>query len=453
MTEDGLNHARRKTTDAGTSPAPSREGGSTGRPGTASAGAPRWAVRVVAVGLVLAALNLRPAISALGPLLKEVRVDLGMSGTVAGLLTSVPALCFAVFGSLAPRLARRRGPVPVVLAGMVAITAGLALRPLAGGTAAFLAASALALAGIAVSNVLMPVVVKRWFPHRIGPMTGLYSMGLALGTSCAAAVTVPMTTALGGSWRAGLGAWALLGVLAALPWVAVLRDPVSRRAEPAGEAAPRAEEDDPAGAASPARGPARESARIRVGTSPTAWALGVFFGLQASAAYIIMGWLPQIFRDAGVSASSAGLMLAVTMGMGVPLAFVVPRLATRMRPQGPLVVVLGLCGLTGYAGLWLAPAAGAWLWALVLGIANCAFPVALTMISLRSRSSAGVVKLSAFAQSMGYLLSIPGPLLVGALHDAAGGWHVPLLLMAVLVLAQTVAGVLAGRDRVIEDGR
>jgi MFS transporter, CP family, cyanate transporter len=439
MTEDGLKRTDRDAKD-GASAASSRGPGRPGSHGAPPAAAPRWAVGVVAVGLVLTALNLRPAISALGPLLKEVRGDLGMSGAVAGLLTSVPALCFAVFGSLAPRLARRRGPAPVVLAGMVTITAGLALRPLAGGTAAFLAASALALAGIAVSNVLMPVVVKRWFPSRIGSMTGLYSMGLALGTAVAAAVTVPMTGALGGSWRAGLGAWALLGVLAALPWAVVLRDPGSRRPE------------TPEGGDSPAAS-AGKDARIRIGTSPTAWALGVFFGLQASAAYIILGWLPQIFRDAGVSASSAGLMLAVAMGMGVPLSFVFPRLAARMRHQGPLVAALGLCGLTGYAGLWLAPAGGAWLWALLLGVANCAFPVALTMIGLRARSSDGVVKLSAFAQSTGYLLSIPGPLLVGVLRDATGGWHVPLLLMAALVLAQTLTGVLAGRDRVIEDGR
>lgn len=429
MTEDGLQH---------TDGSPVSGKAATGGPPDV----PRWVVALVAAGLLLAALNLRPAISALGPLLKEVRADLGMSGLVAGLLTSAPALCFAVFGSLAPRLARRRGSAPVVLAGMVAITAGLALRPFAGGTAAFLAASALALAGIAVSNVLMPVVVKRWFPDRVGSMTGLYSMGLALGTACAAAVTVPMTGALGGSWRAGLGAWALLGVLAILPWAAVLKDPGSRRPAPA------------AGNGAAAGGvPAAAPARIRIGASPTAWALSGFFGLQASAAYIVLGWLPQIFRDAGVSASSAGLMLALTMGMGVPLAFVVPRLAARMRHQGPLVVVLALCGLTGYAGLWFAPAAGAWLWALLLGIANCAFPVALTMISLRSRSSAGVVKLSAFAQSTGYLLSVPGPLLVGALRDASGGWHVPLTLMTALLLAQTVMGVLAGRDRVIEDGR
>lgn len=451
MTEDGLKR-NDPSAISGMQAAPSGKG----TPGCLAgpALAPRWVVRLLIAGLVLAALNLRPAISALGPLLKEVRDDLGMSGAVAGLLTSVPALCFAVFGSLAPRLARRRGPAPVVLAGMVAITAGLALRPFAGGTAAFLAASALALAGIAVSNVLMPVVVKRWFPDRIGSMTGLYSMGLALGTACAAAVTVPMTGAMGGSWRAGLGSWALVGVLAIVPWAVVLKDPGSRRPAPraAGEGEPG--QDCGTEAATPPATPAAPaSGRMRIGTSPTAWALGGFFGLQASAAYIILGWLPQIFRDAGVPASSAGLMLAVTMGMGVPLAFVVPRMATRMRHQGPLVISLGLCGLTGYAGLWLAPAAGAWLWAVLLGIANCAFPVALTMISLRSRSSAGVAKLSAFAQSTGYLLSIPGPLLVGVLHDAVGGWHAPLMLMTGLLLAQTVVGVLAGRDRVIEDGR
>ncbi|MDJ1137732.1 CynX/NimT family MFS transporter [Streptomyces iconiensis] len=420
------------------------------------AAAPRWVLRFVAIGLVIAALNLRPAISGLGPLLEEVRHGLGMNGTVTGLLTSVPPLCFAIFGGLAPRLARRWGPATVVLAGMVAITAGLALRPFAGGTVTFLAATALALAGIAVSNVLMPVVVKHWFPDRVGSMTGLYSMALALGTACAAAVTVPMTEALGGSWRVGLGVWAVLGVCAMVPWAVVFRDPSARAPEPqaAQEAVP--EETEEGEARTESRSGAQRTsggAALRIGRSPTAWALGVFFGLQASAAYITMGWMPQIFRDAGVSASAAGVMLAVIMGMGVPLSFVLPKMAARMRHQGPLVLALGMCGLIGYAGLWFAPAAGAWLWAVVLGVSNCAFPLALTMIGMRSRSSAGVVKLSAFAQSTGYLISIPGPLLVGALHDASGGWKVPLLLMTGLMLAQMATGLLAGRDRVIEDGR
>ncbi|EPJ37731.1 hypothetical protein STAFG_5252 [Streptomyces afghaniensis 772] len=182
-----------------------------------------WTMRLLVLGIVLSALNLRPAITSLGALLEEVRDGLGMSGSVAGLLTSVPPLCFAVFGVMAPRLARRFGAGAVVCAGMAAIATGLAIRPYAGGTAGFLAASALALMGIAVSNVLMPVIVKHWFPDRVGSMTGLYSMALALGTALAAAVTVPLTDTLGGSWQSGLALWAGLAVAAVLPWLPFVR--------------------------------------------------------------------------------------------------------------------------------------------------------------------------------------------------------------------------------------
>lgn len=397
-----------------------------------------WTTRLIVLGIVLAALNLRPAITSLGALLEEVRDGLGMSGSMAGLLTSVPPLCFAVFGVMAPRLARRFGAGAVVCAGMAAITAGLVMRPYAGGTPGFLAASALALMGIAVSNVLMPVIVKRWFPDRVGSMTGLYSMALALGTSTAAAVTVPMTDALGGSWQSGLAVWAGLAAAAVLPWIPFVRD---RRAATSDEQAP-------------ARGKAtaREDApALRITRSRTAWALAVFFGLQATAAYITMGWMAQIFRDAGVPASTAGLLLAVTMVMGVPLAFVIPRVATRLPHQGPIALALGVCGLAGYAGLYFAPAAGAWAWAVLLGISNCAFPLALTMVGMRARTGAGVAQLSAFAQSTGYLISIPGPLLVGVLYQHSGGWGLPIALMTALVIPQMTVGVLAGRNRTVED--
>ncbi|MFF8605451.1 CynX/NimT family MFS transporter [Streptomyces sp. NPDC015346] len=398
-----------------------------------------WIARLVVVGLVLAALNLRPAITSLGALLEEVRTGLHMSGSVAGVLTSVPPLCFAIFGITAPRLARRFGPAAVVCAGMAAIFAGLAVRPFASGTAGFLAASALALMGIAVSNVLMPVIVKRYFPDRVGTMTGLYSMALALGTSLAAAATVPMTEALGGGWRTGLGLWAVLAAFAVLPFVPLLRDRGAHSATSA--------------SAVPAQGrpSIRPAPPLRITRSRTAWALGAFFGLQATGAYITMGWMPQIFRDAGVPAGTAGVLLAVTMVMGVPLAFVIPRLATRLKNQGPIAVALALCGLAGYTGLYLAPAAGAWAWALLLGVSNCAFPLALTMIGMRSRTGSGVVRLSAFAQSVGYLISIPGPLLVGVLYQHSGGWGLPIALMAGLMLPQMAVGVLAGRDRTVED--
>ncbi len=406
---------------------------------TASASPRAWMTRLLVVGIVLSALNLRPAITSLGALLEEVRDGLGMSGGVAGLLTSVPPLCFAVFGATAPRLARRFGLGAVVCAGMTAITAGLLLRPFIGGTPGFLAASALALMGIAVSNVLMPVIVKRWFPDRVGSMTGLYSMALAAGTAVAAAVAVPLAHALGG-WQPGLAIWAALAGAAIVPWLPLVR----KREEGAGAGA--------AGGASP-KVPdlAAHQAPLRITRSRTAWALAVFFGLQATGAYITMGWMPQIFRDAGVPASTAGVLLAVTMVMGVPLAFVIPRVAARLPHQGPIVLTLGACGLAGYAGLYLAPASGAWAWALLLGVSNCAFPLALTMVGMRARSGPGVAQLSAFAQSTGYLLSIPGPLLVGVLYQRSGGWGVPLALMAGLMVPQMIVGVLAGRDRTVED--
>jgi MFS transporter, CP family, cyanate transporter len=452
--------ANERTRTRTTTPLPTPAAGEPPRAATRA-----WTTRLLMVGIVLAALNLRPAITSLGALLEEVRDGLGMSGGVAGLLTSVPPLCFAVFGVTAPRLARRFGPGAVMCAGMAAITAGLLVRPYAGGTAGFLAASALALMGIAVSNVLMPVIVKRHFPDRVGSMTGLYSMALALGTSTAAAVTVPMTEVLGGSWRTGLAVWAGLAAAAVLPWLLLVRD----RATAPGEAGTAGERHEPgrrtptgprepgerqerAGRSEPqAHARARQpSAPLRITRSRTAWALAVFFGLQATAAYITMGWLPQIFRDAGVPASTAGVLLAVTMAMGVPLAFVIPRVATRLPQQGPIVVALGVCGLVGYAGLYFAPTEGAWAWALLLGIANCAFPLALTMVGMRARTGAGVAQLSAFAQSTGYLISIPGPLLVGVLYQHSGGWGLPLALMAALMVPQTVVGVLAGRDRTVE---
>ncbi|GAA3369689.1 CynX/NimT family MFS transporter [Streptomyces sannanensis] len=388
-----------------------------------------WLTRLVVVALVLAAVNLRPAITSLGALFEEVRDGLGMSGSVAGVLTSVPPLCFAVFGVAAPRLARRFGLAAVVCAGMVAITAGLVIRPFAGGTVGFLAASVLTLMGIALSNVLMPVIVKRYFPDRVGSMTGLYSMALALGTSVAAVATVPITSALGGSWRTGLVIWAVLGAVAVLAWA-----PLAGGRGAA--AAPQAD----AGGTPP-----------KVFRSRTAWALACFFGLQATSAYITMGWLPQIFRDAGVPASTAGLLLAVTMGLGIPLSFVLPNVAARMKNQGPLAAVLGLCGLVAYAGLHFAPVSGAWVWVLLLGVSMCTFPLVLTLIGMRSRTGAGVVRLSTFVQSTGYLIAIPGPLLIGVLYEHSGGWGLPITLMAGLMVPQIVLGILAGRDRTIED--
>lgn len=397
---------------------------------TSTAPHTRVPIRPLAVvALVLVAINLRPAVTSLGPVLEEVRASLGMSAAVAGLLTSVPAVCFALIGATASVLARRWGTGGVIALGTGALVLGLAVRPFAGGTGSFIALTALALAGIALANVLLPVVVKQRFPDRVGAMTGLYSVALNLGASTAAAVTVPLTAGVfGGDWRLGLGVWAVLAATALPAWILLARDRI------------------PAPAVSPGAG---ATGGLQLRRQPIAWALAVYFGLQSTAAYVIMGWLPQIFRDAGLSARTAGLLFAVTALLGVPLSFLLSALAGRLPRQSGVAVLIGLFGVAGYVGLWVDPAAAPWLWVVLLGVANCSFPLVLTMIALRGRDAATVARLSAFAQSTGYLLSVPGPIVVGVLYDHTGSWRIPLALMAVLMVPQMAAGVLAGRDRQI----
>ncbi|MDX3455519.1 MFS transporter [Streptomyces sp. ME02-8801-2C] len=407
-----------------------------GRPGRPAVHAPLSTSRKVSglavAALVLAALNLRPGVTSLGPVLEEVRDSLSMSGTLSGVLTSIPAACFALVGSAAPLLARRYGAAGAIAAAAAVLTAGLALRPLAADAALFVALTALSLAGIAIANVLLPAVVKERFPDRVGAMTGLYSMALNAGASSAAAVTVPLTEAFGGDWRYGLGAWSVLAAMAVPPWLALAR----RRPPPdAGRA--------------DANAPQQAPAPVRLSRDPTAWALTAYFGLQASSAYIIIGWLPQIFRDAGLSAQSAGLLFSGTSLLGVPLSFALSAVAGKLSHQSGIAAAIGVCGLAGYAGLWADPATAPWLWAFLLGVANCSFPLALTMIGMRGRDGTAVVRLSGFVQGFGYLLSIPGPVAVGVLYDSSGGWRLPLSFILLLTLVQIGAGLLAGRNRQI----
>lgn len=287
---------------------------------------------------------------------------------------------------------------------------------------------------------MMPVFVKHYFPDRVDTTTGLYSMGLSIGTGSAAAVTAPISNALGGDWRLALGVWAVPAALAIPCWLPFVRDHARRSDVTVMD---RVAHPVPAPGAAPGLG--------RIVRSRIAWTMAIFFGLQASSIYCSMGWLAQIFRDAGVSSDTAGLLLAIAMAISVPVSLVLPVIAGRMRGQGPLAVVLAVFGLAGYAGLWLAPAALPWVWAFLIGVANCSFPLAFTLIGLRTRTDLGVIQLSTFAQCGGYLLSIPGPIMVGALYQHSGGWTAPIAFMAALLLPQTIAGVLAGRNRYIED--
>ncbi|HEU4812375.1 MAG TPA: MFS transporter [Nocardioides sp.] len=381
---------------------------------------------LVLVGLVLLSLNLRPAAVSVGPVLAEVRAGLDMSPLAAGLLTSLPVLAFACFGAVAAGLARVAGVHRVTLAALLAVVAGLAGRAAVDGVTAFLALSMLALAGMAMANVLLPSLVKLHFPNRIGLVTALYTTALAIGLTGALTLTVPVSEAYGG-WRVGLGTWALVALVAAVPWLALV-----------------AHDRHPEGAPRTIR--FGDVARTRLGL-----AMAGFFGLQSLQAYSIFGWFAQLWRDNGYTAGQAGALVGVVAAVSIPLSLWAPAAAARRTDQRALLLGVMACYPLGYLGLIVAPHSLAILWAVLVGIGAVTFPIVLTLIGLRSRTPEGTAALSGLTQSLGYLLAAAGPFGVGALYDASGGWTWPLTLLIALTVPQIALGMYVARPAHIED--
>ncbi|MGA5307366.1 MFS transporter [Micromonospora taraxaci] len=403
-----------------------------GDPGAVRRTHPATGGALVLVGMLLVAVNLRAVVTSLGALLDEVRDGLGLSGATAGLVTTLPTIAFAGLGALTPWLVRRVAPARVLVVAMFALAVGQVLRVVTDSIWIFVLTSALALSGIAVANILLPMLVKQHFPHRTGLVTGAYTMALTVGTTVAAATAVPIAHAFG-SWRAGLGIWAAMAAVAVLPWVplALRTRTGARRATPT------------AVVATPAR---IRPARTRLG-----WAMAVYFGAQSLSGYAIMGWLAQLFRDAGYHPESAGLLLAGVTALGVPIALLMPTLAGRLGSLRPLVLGLTTASALAYLGLALAPHGAALLWVALLAVGQGAFPMILTAIGLRARTAEGTVALSAFAQSTGYVIAALGPLLVGILYEATGGWTAPIGFLLGALAVQTTAGMAIARPRYVED--
>ena len=382
-------------------------------------------------GLVLVSVNLRPAAVSVGPVLQEVRDGLGLSDAQAALLTSLPVLAFALVGALASAAAARAGLHRVTLLALVAVTVGLLLRALTGDPVAFLALSFLAVSGAAVANVLLPSLVKRHQPDRIGEATSVYSTVLAVGLTAALVLTVPLSRLLGGSvdegWRWGLGIWTVLAAAALLPWLLMSRH--DRVVQDEGPRVPF----------------------WAVARTPLGIALATYFGLQSLQAYAIFGWFAQLWRDNGYSAGTAGLLVGLLTGVTIPLSYVLPRvLVASPRPAVVLLAVVA-CYPVAYVGLMVAPASLAVLWALLTGAGTTTFPLILTLIGLRARTAEGTATLSAFTQSAGYLLAVVGPFVVGLLYAATDAWTLPLLFLLVLVAPLAWLSVVLARPAHVED--
>ena len=395
---------------------------------------PLWHGRAIAlVGILLVAANLRTAVAALSPIFAEIRTDFDVSSIGVGLLGMLPPICFAIFGLIAPTFTRRLSLETVVLLSLTVILAGHLVRAFSTSFAVLAIGSAVTFAGMGVGNVLLPPLVKRYFPDRIGLVTSLYATVMSVSTLLPPLLAVPVADAAG--WHVSVGMWGVVSLLAILPWLRILI--THRPAHPDSDVEVEAAQPAMAG---------------RVWRSSLAWSLAVVFAVSSLNAYAMFAWLPQILHDvAGVPPLDAGALLSVYAGMGIPAGLLVPLLAARMRNVAILIYAGVAFFLLGYLGLILVPGTATWLWVAFAGLGPLLFPLCLVLINVRTRTHAGSVALSGFTQGLGYTLGALGPLAVGVLHQVTGGWTLALILLIATALAAAAAGALAARPRYLED--
>ncbi|MFB2581835.1 MFS transporter [Herbiconiux sp. P15] len=390
---------------------------------------PLWRGRALAlIAIVMVGLNLRTAVAALSPIFDEISTDISLDSVGIGLLGMLPLVCFAAVGPFAPALHRRFGLERVLAGALAVMVAGHLLRSVGDSFAVLAVASAVTFAGMGTANVLLPPLVKTYFPDRIGLVTSVYATTMAIGATLPPLVAVQVTDTAG--WRIAVGMWAALALLALIPMLTLAARPRA--------AAPEVEP--------------RTGRRGRVWRSPLAWSLMIVFGLTGFNSYAMFSWLPSILVDvAGVTDVQAGALLSLYSVMGLPASLLVPVLTVRLKSVGGLIAAGVLCYLGGSLGLLLAPGTLVWLWVALAGGGALFFPLVLVLINLRTRSHEGAVALSSFVQSFGYALGATGPLLVGVLHELTGEWTASLLLLFGSAVAVGFAGIVVARPRMLED--
>lgn len=394
-----------------------------------------WRGRLLAFfGIALLAFSLRTAVASFSPLLAHIAADFPVSPLVVGLVGAAPPVCFAIFGLLTPAMTARWGLERVSVIALSLITVGMLGRSFAAEAVGLMANTAVIFAGVAIGNVVLPPLVKKYFPDRLSTMMTVYTTMLALSTFLPPLFAVPIADATG--WRVSLGAWALFAVAALVPWVALL---VKDRTPQQSASAP----------APPV--PQRFGWMWRLAMP---WAITVVFATSAILAYVGFGWLPVIAVErAGVETATAGMLLSVYGMMGLPAALLVPLLVVRLRATRALFFIAVVATLAGLLGFLVAPAAAPLLWTALAGLQGILFPLSLVLISIRASTVESAAALSGFVQSIGYAVAAPFPFLMGVLTEVSGGWDLPLLVLIGVVVLAVPFGVIAGRRMTVEEER
>lgn len=345
----------------------------------------------------------------------------------------LPPLCFALSGLIAPIITRRIGLEAALLALLATIVFGSLIRALSGDWSLLSVGTMVALVGMGTGNVVLPVVVRKYFPDRVGSMTGLYLVIVSVSAFSPPLIAVPVAEAAG--WRVSLGQWAVVALIASIPWLFALRS--NRVEEPVVTAALTIP---------------ISVRHVKIWKSPTAMAMVVIWAVSALNGYANFAWLPQILMDeSGSTPAEAGILLALYAAMGIPAALSMPLLAVRYQNQAPFIYLSGILFFIGYGGLIFLPGWWSWLWVLLAGLGPILFPLNLTLFNIRTKSQETLLRISGFAQGFGYLAAALGPLVIGVLHDVTGSWTLSLWFLLMTAIPAMLAGTIIAKQRSIDE--
>lgn len=398
-----------------------------------------WRGRVLLIlGIVLLGISLRSAVTGMSPFLVQIQADLGMDTSGATLLGMLPTLLFGAAGFAAPLLIRRTSLELTAVIAMLLAAVGAALRPMLDSVPAFLVLSAVALFGMGMGNVVGAPLVKKYFADRPAPMLTVFALLMQAGATIPAMLALPLAD-LGGSWQFSIGSWALLSLVAAVPWIIqLIKVGRSKNAGEQGSSAPRSGGAGSMGLAYLLRNP------IAIGTA-------LFYALASLNTYAMLAWMPTILQSFGHDESTAALGFSVFTFLTLPMALVSPIVGSKMRNPFPYAAALTVLPAIGFLGMFLMPDLYM-VWAVLIGLIGGSFPLAIAMFNQRTKTQEGSSALSGFAMGVGYLAGTLGPLLGGWLSASSGGWTLPLIIYAATALPMLLgAWMMSKPDRYLED--
>lgn len=387
----------------------------------------------VIIAIVFIASTLRAPLTSVGPVVEEIKQVMEIGNSVAGILTTIPLIIFAIVSPLVSKVTSRLTMSRTIFYSAILLIIALFLR-IAGDFNLFIIGTLLLGIAIAFGNVVLPSYVKWYFPMQIGLATGIYSGTMNFTAGLGGGLSFPLSEISPIGFRLSLSFWVIFAVIALLLWIPKAR--TGARLEKATVDQSKLE----------------PSKKVNIGKSKLAWMVALTMGFQSMVFYTMVAWVPSILIDRGLEPTTAGYLLMLNQFSQVPMTFIFPIVASKLKDQRILVVIITILFLIGFSLFFTQSLVLLIIGIVIAGLAmGACFSLCMTFFSIRANTSEGSISLSGFGQSVGYLIAAIGPFLIGYLYDATGNWNsgiVALIIMSILIF---VFGYPAAKNKVVED--